>query len=125
MGCIYLFSLYALPIVVIASFFVEGWTKFWLMSAVETFSFIVIFVKAGWFKTWKEARAHGVKLSRLSALGPTPIHALYAIIAPISYIYAWVWMIATSTSVGNTILNVLGPFFLLLGLWFYHAKANK
>lgn len=125
MGCLYVLSLYALPIVLIASFFVGGWIKFWLICAVQTFSFIVMFVKVGWFKAWKETSAYGVQLSKLSALGPTPIHAIYAIIAPITYIYTWGWMIATSTSIYNTILNVLEPFALLLVLWFYYANGNR
>lgn len=122
MRFIYLLSLHILPIVLVISFFTEGIAKSWLITLVMVLSLIILFVKVGWFITWKDAYKHGVKLSKLSALGASPISGLYTIIAVISYIFGWIWMIITNTSTWNLIYNIVWPAIPILGLWLFYFK---
>jgi hypothetical protein len=79
------------------------------VSALTIISGFILFIKAGWFGTWLDARKHGVNISKKIALGSSPIHGLFAALALISFIYSWCWMIHDSTSNLRLMLTVAMP----------------
>ena len=125
MGCLYIVCMYSLPLLIIVSFFVGGWEKFWVISAIMTISGIVLFFKTGWYLSWKETKKHGVKVSNLSALGPSPVHAIITILAIFGYFYSWIWMLLDSRSTERIVINTIGPLFLLFAIILYYWKIKK
>ena len=125
MGCLYIVCMYSLPLLIIVSFFLEGWKQFWVISAIMIISGIVLFFKTGWFLSWNEAKKHGVKVSNLSALGPSPAHAIFTILAIFGYLYSWIWMILDSRSTERIVINIIGSLFLLFAIILYYWKIKK
>lgn len=106
MGCVYIISMYSLPVLLLISLFVDGWTKFWTISLLFMMSCIVLFVKVQWAKQWKEVKKHGVALSGVSVLGASPIHAMFTILSVIGFIYSWIWMLLDSHDLVRLIINL-------------------
>ena len=117
--------MYSLPLLIIVSFFLEDWEQFWVISTIMTLSSIVLFFKIGWFLSWEEAKKHGVKLSMLSALGPSLVHAIFTILAIFGFFYSWIWMLFDSRSTERIVINTIGPLFLLFAIVLYYWKVRK
>lgn len=122
MGCLYIACLYVLPVLLVVSFFVDGWAKFFAMSALSVVSMVILFVKVGWIKSWLESYKHGVKLSKLSLLGVSPIHSLFTILSLLAFIYSSIWMILDSHDTTRLIMNIIYPIGFIVFLFVYYKQ---
>lgn len=122
MGCLYIVCLYALPVLLVISLFVENWTKFWTMSALSLVSMVIIFIKAGWIKTWLQAYKHGVKLSKGSLLGVSPVHSLFTILSLLAFVYSSIWMILDSHDTTRLVINIAYPIGFVIILFVYYKQ---